>query len=71
MKRALFKDINKYFNRVKITTLVGLKKKLNVKVDKTVQRYLKELKFFTSYSHNGKYYTHQRIVDFDKNGLWS
>ncbi|MCD4747148.1 MAG: hypothetical protein K8R58_12700, partial [Bacteroidales bacterium] len=56
---------------VKIATLEQVKKKLNANIDKTVQRYLKELCFFTSYSHKGKYYTHQRIADFDENGLWT
>ena len=71
MKSIIINDINKYFNRVKIATLRQVKKKLNTNIDKTVQRYLKKLCFFTSYSHKGKYYTHQRIADFNKNGLWT
>lgn len=70
MKYSLNQLINKYFNKVKIASLQQLKTKLNANVDKTVQRYLKELGCFACYSHKGKYYTHDRIAKFDKNGLW-
>jgi hypothetical protein len=31
---------------------------------------LKKLDYFSSYSHNGKFYSHKRFANFDKNGLW-
>jgi hypothetical protein len=34
-------------------------------------RKLKELNYYTSYSHRGRYYTLEEIVRFDKLGLWS
>ena len=70
MKYSLKEEINTYFNRVKIATLTQLKKKLNSKVDKTIQRYLKELDYYSSYSHKGQYYTHARIAKFNCMGLW-
>ena len=70
MKTSIYKDLNKYFNRVKVTTLERLKDKLKTNVDKTIQRYLKELDYLTSYTHKGKYYTLQHIPVFDKHGLW-
>lgn len=71
MKTIVFKKINRYFNYVKIATLQQVKKKLNVEVAKTVRRYLKELEYFSSYSHNGEYYSHQCFATFDTNGLWA
>jgi hypothetical protein len=37
----------------------------------TVFRKLKELGYYSSYSHSGKYYTLGSIPVFDSNGLWS
>ena len=37
----------------------------------TVFRRLKELGYYSSYSHSGKYYTLGSIPVFDSNGLWS
>jgi len=37
----------------------------------TVFRKLKELGYYSSYSHHGKYYTLCTIPRFDRNGLWS
>lgn len=71
MKNNVIKQINKYFNYVKIATLQQIQKRLNTKVSKTVRRYLKKLNFFSSYSHNGEYYSHKRFVNFDSNGLWT
>jgi len=71
MKHSVYDVINRYFNRVKITTLDQLKKKLNTKVDKTVQRHLKELDYFSSYSHKRQYFTLKRIAEFDNQGLWT
>ena len=71
MKNIIIKQINKYFNYVKIATLSEVQKKLNANITKTVHRYLKKLDFFTSYSHKGKYYSHKRYANFDENGLWS
>lgn len=37
----------------------------------TVFRQLKELGYYSSYSHSGKYYTLGSVPVFDRNGLWS
>ena len=71
MKNIIVKCINKYFNYAKIATLQQVQKKLNINIKITVKRYLTKLEYFTSYSHNGKYYSHRRIANFDTNGLWS
>lgn len=70
MKSTINKSINMYFNRVKIATLAQLKDKLNTNVDKTIQRYLNELGYLTSYTHKGKYYTLARIPVFDSSDIW-
>ena len=71
MKYTINKQLNKYFHRVKITTLEQLKMKLDTDVDKTIQRYLKELNGLSSYSHNGKYHTLNSIIQFNNDGLWN
>ena len=36
----------------------------------SVRRFLKQIGYFRSYTHNGKWYTLQSIPAFNKNGLW-
>lgn len=36
----------------------------------TVRRSLKQAQAYTSYNHNGRYYTLPQIPDFDSHGLW-
>jgi len=36
----------------------------------TARRRLKAWRAYTSYNHNGRYYTLPEIADFDPNGLW-
>ena len=57
--------------RHKIATLGELKQALGTEVALTVLRKLKELDYFTSYSHGGRYYTLRDIARFDSAGLWS
>ena len=38
---------------------------------RTAFRKLKELPYRTSYSHRGRYYTLDELIDFDQHGLWS
>ncbi len=59
------------FKRGKIATLTELKAALATNSTMTVFRKLKELKYLTSYSHRGKYYTLSEIARFDELGLWS
>jgi hypothetical protein len=37
---------------------------------RSVQRLLKEVGYYSSFTHNGKWYTLQTIPEFDRNGLW-
>ena len=55
----------------KIATLSELKTALSTSSTMTVFRKLKGLKYISSYSHRGKYYSLFDIADFDSYGLWS
>ena len=57
--------------RKKIATMPELKAALGTEVDLTVFRKLRELRYRSSYSHRGKYYTLDEIARFDAIGLWS
>ena len=63
--------IRRFFDKNKIATMDQLKKVLGTDVNMTVIRKLKELSYLSSYSHRGKYYTLDAIVEFDDHGLWS
>jgi len=54
----------------KVCTLPEMKDALGTHVDMTVFRKLKQLSYRTSYSHSGRYYTLDKIAQFDDNGLW-
>jgi hypothetical protein len=53
-----------------IATMKQLKAALGTAVDMTVYRKLRLLSYLTSYSHQGKYYTLNELVRFDRLGLW-
>ena len=36
----------------------------------SIRRFLKQLGYFNSFTHNSKWYTLSSIPEFDKNGLW-
>ena len=55
----------------KIATMGQLADTLGTDVKRTVFRKLKELRYRTSYSHRGSYYTLDEVADFDESGLWS
>lgn len=61
--------INLFCDR-KIATMPELKAALGTNVDMTIFRKLKELHYRSSYSQRGKYYTLDRIAEFDQKGLW-
>ena len=54
-----------------IGTLDEIKRVLGTNSTMTAFRKLKFLKYLSSYSHKGKYYTLNSIADFDEKGLWS
>ena len=55
----------------KVVTMDELKNELGTTSKITVIRKLKALKYYSSYSHRGKYYTLKELVRFDEQGLWS
>ena len=63
--------LRELFYTQRIATLEQLKGHLGTKVDVTVFRKLKELGYYSSYSHNGRYYTLEEVARFDEFGLWS
>jgi hypothetical protein len=56
--------------REKIATLEALKGFLHSSATMTVFRRLKALRYRTSYSHRGRYYTLADLPRFDEQGLW-
>jgi hypothetical protein len=64
-------SIKQFITKHKIATMAELQAVLGTNVNMTVIRKLKELSYYTSYSHRGKYYTLNEIADFDSHGLWS
>jgi hypothetical protein len=65
------KSLVALFQRQRIATMQDLKKALGTKVDRTVFRKLREVPYFTSYSHRGKYYAIHDFARFDERGLWT
>ena len=59
----------KKFKNKKVVTIVMLAAWLSCSIA-TARRRLKAWSAYTSYNHNGRYYTLPEIADFDKNGLW-
>ena len=65
---ALSPVIQKFKNK-KVVTIVVLAAWLSCSIA-TARRRLKAWRAYTSYNHNGRYYTLPEIADFDENGLW-
>ncbi len=65
-----FRTVEKYLENVKIATLNQIKGVLNNPTTMTVFRILKHLCYHSSCTHNGKYYTLDKIADFNTDGLW-
>jgi len=57
------------FKNKKVVTVVVLAAWLSCSIA-TARRRLKAWRAYTSYNHNGRYYTLPEIADFDRNGLW-
>lgn len=72
MRRQTYNSdsIKEFLKKHKIATISELKKILGTSVNMTVIRKLKELSYYTSYSHRGKYYTLDEIANFNIDGLW-
>jgi len=64
-------DLARFLDKRKAATIEELKGALGTNVAMTVFRKLRQLSYRTSYSHGNRYYTLDRIADFDEHGLWS
>lgn len=62
--------LRSFLARQKVATLEELKRSLGGSATMTVFRKLKLLRYRTSYSHRGKYYTLADLSRFDEQGLW-
>jgi len=73
MKKERFpaKELLSLFKRKKVTDLAEIKEALGTQSTMTAFRKLKQLYYFSSYSHRGKYYTIKDIAEFNNKGLWS
>jgi hypothetical protein len=59
----------KLFNKEKCLTIKNISQVLEYS-DRSAQRLLKKLGYYSSFTHNGKWYTLESIPKFDENGLW-
>jgi hypothetical protein len=62
--------LRSFLAKQKVATLEELKRSLGGSATMTVFRKLKLLRYRTSYSHRGKYYTLADLPRFDEQGLW-
>lgn len=62
--------LRSFLTKRKMATLEELKRSLGTSATMTVFRKLKTLRYHTSYSHRGKYYTLADLPRFDEQGLW-
>jgi hypothetical protein len=68
-KRKKIRTLNDLFQQNICLTINGISIKLNCSKI-TASRYLNSFEYFSSYSHNSKWYTIAPILKFDKQGLW-
>lgn len=69
-KVASTKAIKRLFNRFPVTDLDTLSRTLKTKSRMSIFRRLKEIGYFSSYTHAGRFYTLSHIPQFDEYGLW-
>jgi hypothetical protein len=58
------------FRKQRVVDMSSLYSALETTSRITVFRYLRQLKYLTSYTHSRTYYTLPEIAQFDQNGLW-
>lgn len=59
----------KIFNDRKCYTIDSIDKLLDYSII-SIRRFLKKIGYYSSFTHNSKWYTLQSIPDFDRNGIW-
>jgi hypothetical protein len=57
------------FKQEKCYTIDELSRRLNYSLI-SIRRFLKVIGYYTSFTHNSKWYTLRSIPSFDKNGIW-
>jgi hypothetical protein len=62
--------LSRLFQRRQVADLEAIRTVLKTTSRMTVFRRLSALGYFTSYSHNGRYYTLAEVPEFDAEGLW-
>ena len=69
-KIASAKALKRLFNRFQVTDLDMLSRTLKTNSRMSIFRRLREIGYFSSYTHTGCYYTLAYIPQFDDYGLW-
>ncbi len=69
-KRDKLELLKKIFNEKKVLQIEDISKVIDSSSRRTVHRYIKELKYLTSYTHKGRYYTLEETAKFNEQGLW-
>jgi hypothetical protein len=69
-KSESLKSLQKIFFKQQVVNMNALSKILQTQSRMSIFRRLKEIGYFSSFSHAGKYYTLTNIPQFDESGLW-
>ena len=69
-KRDKLESLKRLFEKEKVLKIEDISKVVGSKSQRTVRRYIKELKYITSYTHKGRYYTLEETAKFNEHGLW-
>ena len=62
-------QLAKLFNQEKCYTIDELSRRLNYSLI-SIRRFLKVMGYYSSFTHNSKWYTLRSIPSFDNNGIW-
>ena len=69
MRTQVMEDLKKLFSENTIWTLRKLAKELDYS-EISVRRFLKQIGYVRSYTHNGKWYTLRTMAQFNSQGIW-
>ena len=69
-KVASTKALKRLFNRFPVADLDTLTRTLDTKSRMSIFRRLRDLGYFSSYTHAGRFYTLAYVPQFDEYGLW-
>jgi hypothetical protein len=69
-KKEFLDALKGLFTKKRVLDMDQICAALNTTTRMTAFRYLKKLRYLTSYTHCGRYYTLPEIVQFDPNGFW-